>query len=430
MPTLREMTCKAPTQYRVRLAQYLTLGSAVLLFCEHSVLPVDGRASIFAAPLFRFNKNKTAMISFRLINVFLGLLVVSLFTSSCDDEQSDTRYTVPETYAFDNVDYDGQLQRLSQLQEMKSYLVTAELEGATLDADQLKAMFANDAANAGWSRTYSDSKQLKNKTLENQQAWFENLMDKVAEASESAGNTAQEGAAGVAVSNDGAKRYLLDANGVELTQLIEKGLMGACFYYQATAVYFGDGKMNVDNTDVTPGEGTDMEHHWDEAFGYFGVPTDFPVSTDGVVFWGKYSNGRDGLLGTNETMMEGFIKGRAAISNGDLETRDEAIEEVRDAWEIVSAATAVHYINSALDNPDDVARRHHALSEAIAFIYSLQFNPAKTVTNAQVEQLIADLAGSSTVAEMNLYQTTDDDLKAVRDALSATFGFETVMADL
>lgn len=370
------------------------------------------------------------MIRFRLINAFLGLLVLSLFMFSCDDDQSDTSYTTPETYAFDNVDYEGQLQRLSQLQEIKSYLVTAELEGATLDADQLKAMFANDATNAGWSRTYSDSKQLKNKTFENQRPWFEDLMDKVAEASESAGNTAQEGTAGVAVSNDGAKRYLLDANGVELTQLIEKGLMGACFYYQATAVYFGDGKMNVDNTDVTPSEGTDMEHHWDEAFGYFGVPVDFPVSTDGVVFWGKYSNGRDGLLGTNETMMDGFIKGRAAISNDDLETRDEAIEEVRDAWEIVSAATAVHYINSALDNPNDVARRHHALSEAIAFIYSLQFNPAKTVTNAQVEQLIADLAGSSTVAEMNLYQTTDDDLKAVRDALSATFGFETVMADL
>jgi hypothetical protein len=370
------------------------------------------------------------MIRYRLISAFLSLLVVSLFTSSCDDEQSDTSYTIPETYAFDNVDYDGQLQRLSQLQEMKSYLVTAELEGASLDADRLKAMFANDAATAGWSRTYSDSKQLKNKTFENQRAWFEDLMDRVAEASNSAANAAEEGTAGVAVSNDGTKRYLLDANGVELTQLIEKGLMGACFYYQATAVYFGDGKMNVDNTDVTPGEGTEMEHHWDEAFGYFGVPTDFPVSTDGVVFWGKYSNGRDGLLGTNETMMDGFIKGRAAISNDDLETRDQAIEEVRDAWEIVSAATAVHYINSALDNPNDVARRHHALSEAIAFVYSLQFNPAKTVTNAQVEQLIADLAGSATVADMNLYQVTDDDLKGVRDALSATFGFETIMADL
>ncbi len=393
-------------------------------------MPVDGKASIFASSLFRSIKNKNKMIRYRLISAFLSLLVVSLFTSSCDDEQSDTSYTIPETYAFDNVDYDGQLQRLSQLQEMKSYLVTAELEGASLDADRLKAMFANDAVTAGWSRTYSDSKQLKNKTFENQRAWFEDLMDRVAEASNSAANAAEEGTAGVAVSNDGTKRYLLDANGVELTQLIEKGLMGACFYYQATAVYFGDGKMNVDNTDVTPGEGTEMEHHWDEAFGYFGVPTDFPVSTDGVVFWGKYSNGRDGLLGTNETMMDGFIKGRAAISNDDLETRDQAIEEVRDAWEIVSAATAVHYINSALDNPNDVARRHHALSEAIAFVYSLQFNPAKTVTNAQVEQLIADLAGSATVADMNLYQVTADDLKGVRDALSATFGFETIMADL
>lgn len=362
----------------------------------------------------------------------LLLLAAALFFSvtACNDTDDNAGYDIPDTYTFENVSYDGQLQRLSQLQEMKSYLVTAENDGATLDANRLNAMFANDAANASWDRTYDASKQLKNKTFENEQAWYESLFDKVAAASQSATQTAADGQAGTAVSNDGAKRYLLDANGVEITQLIEKGLMGACFYYQATAVYFGDGKMDVDNQTVVPGEGTAMEHHWDEAFGYFGVPTDFPVTTDGIVFWGKYSNGRDALLGTNNEMMDGFIKGRAAISNGDLETRDEAIEEVRASWEKVSAATAVHYLNAALANPDDVARRHHAISEAIAFTYSLQFNPIKAVSNSQVQGWIAQMAGSADVDQMNLYQVTDADLEAVRSAMSTTFGFEDMMSEL
>ena len=73
----------------------------------------------------------------------------------------------------------------------------------------------------------------------------------------------------------------MDANGIEYTQLIEKGLMGAVFYYQITNVYLGDGKMDVDNADqVDPDNGkyyTTMEHHWDEAFGYFSDAVDFPT---------------------------------------------------------------------------------------------------------------------------------------------------------
>lgn len=355
--------------------------------------------------------------------IFLATLFV--FTS-CDPEE-DTQYDIPMTYDFENVSYSGQTQRMAMLTEMKAYLTTADVTGGTLDADRLKAMFAN-ADGADFAGTYEASKQLKNKTFESTQATFETLMEDIATASQST-VPAANGQAGVSTSANGEKNYLLDENGVEITQLIEKGLMGACFYYQATTIYFGDGKMNVDNETVVEGEGTEMEHHWDEAFGYLGVPVNFPSVTDGLVFWGKYSNVVDGVLGTNQTLMDALIKGRAAISNNDLATRDEAIIEARAAWEEVVAGTAIHYLNSGMANANDFTLRAHALSEAVAFIYSLQFNPEKSVTNAQVGELLTLVGGSSDYTNLNLYNTTDSDLQAAKDQLASYFGWDAATAD-
>ncbi len=355
------------------------------------------------------------------------LLILATFTliTACDE----FNYEIPTTYdAFENVDYSGQTQRLSMLTELKAYLETANTTGNTLDAAKLKAMYANDAANAGFANTYDATKQLKSKTLENQQATFENLMDAIAAASQST-TAAADGQAGVSTNADGSKSYLLNENGVEFTQIIEKGLMGACFYYQATAVYWGSDKMNVDNTTAEPGEGTAMEHHWDEAFGYFGVPKDFPINTSGLFFWGKYSNTVNGVLATNQKLMDAFLKGRAAISNNDLTTRDEAIIEARAEWEKIVAGAAIHYFNSSLANSADFTSRAHSLSEAIAFVYSLKFNPEKSMSVAQIDELLTKLGGSSDFLTMNIYQTSDADIQAAKDLLSSYMGWEAVTAD-
>lgn len=349
----------------------------------------------------------------------LALALTALFWS-CDSED-DNSYSLPDTYSFENVSYDGQIQRLQMLQEMKDYLNSANTPGTVLDADRLKAMYANDGAAANWSLEYDASKQLKSKTFEQEQAVFEQLLEAIADNSTST-VPAAEGQAGVAVSNDGAKQYLINEKGVEPTQLIEKGLMGACFYYQALSVYFGDDRMNVDNETVVEGEGTEMEHHWDEAFGYYGVPRDFPMNTDGVAFWGKYSNSRDAILNCNQTMMENFIKGRAGISNDDLTARDEAIAEIRQTWEMITGATAISYLNTALESFDDMAIRAHALSEAIAFTYAIQFSPEKRMNNAEVAAVLEDIAGSSDFLEMDLYNTTPERLEAAKTKLAEALG--------
>ena len=181
--------------------------------------------------------------------------------------------------------------------------------------------------------------------------------------------------------------------------------------------------MDVDNEAIEEGIGTAMEHHWDEAFGYLGLPTDFPSNTEGLRFWGKYINGRDAQLGSNEKLMKAFITGRAAISNNDLETRDEQIEIIRNEWEKVSAATAVHYLNRANSFFADDAIRNHVLSEAWAFIHALKYNPNKKLTNVEIDAILEDLGD-------NFYTVTTDNINAVKAALVSAYGFEDIQNQL
>jgi len=353
---------------------------------------------------------------------FIGLILASFIFTSCDKDDDKPSYEIPTTYEFTNVTYQGQKDRLAMMQEIKDYMKTSRTQGNVLDAQKLSNMFSNEAG-AGFSQAYT--KQLKSKTFENAQQDFEDLFVELAEASNSTSDGIN-GVSGVVKSQDGAKSYLLGGDGLDHAQIIEKGLMGACFYYQSTAVYMGDDRMNVDNDMVEPGKGTAMEHHWDEAFGYFGAPTDFPSNKDNIFFWGSYSNQRDALLNCNSDLMDQFLKGRAAISNKDLESRDEAINEIRKEWELVSVGSAIHYINSSLENFDDMALRGHLLSEAIGFIYTLQFNPTKKLSNSEINELLILIAGNEDFDSMNLYNTVKTNLDLVKLKLAQTYGLTNI----
>lgn len=343
-------------------------------------------------------------------------------SNACEDPD-EPNYDIPSTYNFENVSYSGQTQRLSMLTEMKTYLATTQTLGNSVDASRLKAMFAN-ADGADFLGTYETSKQLKGKTFDAVQADFETLMDEVAFASQST-SEGSDGISGVIQSTtDASKQYLVGGDGLDHAQIIEKGLMGACLYYQATSVYMGEGKMNVDNETIVDGEGTAMEHHWDEAFGYLGAPIDFPTNLDGLFFWGDYSNKRNAILGSNQTIMDALLKGRAAISNNDLATRDQAISEAREIWEQIAVASALHYLNSGIANFDDMALRSHSLSEAIGFIFSLQFNIDKRIENTQVAELLSTFAGASSFDQMNLYQTSIEKITTARDQLAQYYNLE------
>jgi hypothetical protein len=331
-------------------------------------------------------------------------------------------YTIPTTYSFTDasgnttVNYSGQTERLNQLREMVILMKSAI--ASSISADDLKAMFANTGGDGNGNFSFTSAKQLKDKCFAVDQALFETWMDKLAVASVSFSSQAADGQAGVLTS--GTSTYLFDENGREYLQFIEKGLMGAVFMHQSLNIYFSSSKMDVDNaTAVDAANGlyyTAMEHHFDEAFGYFGVGIDFPTTIP-ADFWGKYCNNQNTTLNSNADMMSNFRKGRAAISNNYLTDRDKAIKAISKEWEEIAAFQAKKYLQDAISFfGNDDAKYLHALSEAYAFSWNLRYAPEAT----------RRFTPTSHTSLMNLYKSnfwemTVADLNAIIAELDAKY---------
>lgn len=363
------------------------------------------------------------------------------YSENADSDDGTCEYDVdaPATYAFTDasgnstVSYNGQRQRLNMLSEMTTYLKSANTPGTALDANTLLAMFANDGYtwddNEDLGMTGS-SKQLKGKTAGGELLYtdmFEGYMNGIAEASALTVEGQTDGGigqAGVVLSTTNpAKQYLQSAQGQEWTQLIEKGLMGACFIYNISSVYLAEDKMDVDNTIPEEGEYfTTMEHHWDEAYGYFTDAVDYPTN-ENKRFWGKYADGREAVLGSATKIGNAFRLGRAAISNDVLAVRDAQIAIINTELERLAAGTAIHYLNDAVADFGDDALRNHVLSEAKAFIQALQFIAGTSVPSAEVEHLMEDLGE-------DYYAVTTAAIIEVRDELAALTGLTNVADEL
>ncbi len=334
-------------------------------------------------------------------------------------------YTIPSAYNFQNVNYAGQTTRLDMMAEMKTLMNTGNTVSTQVSAQKLKDMYANVNTAFTNSLLNTSGRNIKSKVFSLDQTMFEAYMDSLAKASQSNVN-GSNGVAGVVVSSsDPNKKYLCDANGIEWTQVIEKGLMGALIYYQATAVYLDEAKIGnaVDNTTIISGEGTAMEHGWDESFGYLGVPKEAPLSIAGIRFWGRYTNDRNLALSTYTNLCNAYIKGRAAISAKDYPTRDAQVAIIRETWEKVIAATIINYVNTTKANFSNDAIRNHNCSEIKGFIMNFKYNPTKKITNTQIAELETYLGN-------NFYTISSSNLDQIKNTLSTIYGLDAVKNNL
>ena len=358
---------------------------------------------------------KTSLIH---LSSFLFVLLCILLFSACDKEPC-----LPTRYEFEPMNYEGQLLRLDMTERI-SDLIDSSLNSSMPNVlsviQSLSNMYVNTQNAYNEARLDTCGKQLSNKTISSEQSAISQYIDALSNILTNTTTPASKGQSGVVFANNGTP-YYIDSNGVELKQIIEKGIMGACFYYQATAVYLGDGKMNVDNQEVVVGKGTDMEHHWDESFGYLGAPVDFNNASQDVRFWAKYvQTVSQTYTPLRDELFSNYIKGRVAIGQDNLTDRDQAIYEIRKNWEILVAGTAIHYLNAAIAsyNSGDTGKYHHQLSEAYMFIHSLKFGArTSSLTTLAIDDLLISTFGSTSPLSIDLYQCSLTQLENLKSAI-------------
>lgn len=326
------------------------------------------------------------------------------------------------------VDFSGQTTRIEMLTEMDAYIKTginSEVKSAMLKDmfTHQNSPFQSAALNAATDKTIASKTAASfssvdaNEERERFNSWF----DSVAVASLSNGSVANVGVAGLL-----DQKYLVNAKGFEYGQFIQKGLMGAMMLDQISNVYLGTEKMSADNKAIVSGKNyTQLEHHWDEAYGYLTRNEYFPKADPNDAskwlesFLGNYVRQVKAPYGDPSAVYMAFLKGRAAIVNNDLTTRDEQIATIRQSLEKAIATIAISYLNKT-KTATSTGAKFHSLSEGVGFVYALRFahNPKinKTLSNQLLDILTSKPNG--------FWDLTDEDLNQVRDQIADAFGID------
>ncbi len=361
------------------------------------------------------------------------ILTILLFTA-CSKNNTEPEIIIPNSYNFENVSFSGQTQRIGMLSEIATELGKGKTQ--VLDFNKLMNMYANTGNPFIDAALNISGKQLRDKTFSDDTAFFVSMFKAAAENSTQFNvSTAGNGTAGVTTSiTDLTKKYLVDSNGVEYAQIIQKGLMGAIFYYRIAEEYTTKDKLDpADNNTIVSGEGTAMQHYWDEAFGYFGVPTiltaanyDSLNTAKALKFYGTYvSKGK--TVGTIENTLKAFIKGRDAINRKDYISRDAAAADVRKNFELINACSFISYMNQAKIGFSDYAIKCHTLSEGYGFFLSLKYNSERKTSLTDFNTIDANFKrnGKLSIAHLTLL-----DINIMLDKISQVYGLDAVKANL
>jgi hypothetical protein len=335
--------------------------------------------------------------------ISLCIISILLFGACKKNNSGDATippYTVPTTYTFTGVNYNNQLELIAMADQLVAAINLANTTpGTAVSTQVLTDMFNNTGGYFNDSALQLNTSGLRLSDCFSTAAKTDilNYFDSVGVYSQST-VVASPGVAGVASSvANPAKKYLLSPNGVFYSQVVKKAIMGA-FAYQIANVYMVD-SINSTTDTVT------LAHYWDAAFGFFGVPVSFPSVTTGLKYFGSYSNQVNAGLGSNASIMNAFLKGRAAISHNDLATMKTQAGILISTFDSLDAAAIVqemHETNTNIEASDAIAA-YGTLSESLGFVRNLSYNTGKRViTAAQYAQLLA-LYDSNTPNAPNLY---------------------------
>ena len=348
---------------------------------------------------------------------------------------------VPYSYEFaragvSTVSFSGQTARLNMADELYAALNTN-----TFTKAQMLEMF-NDGTGFSDASLNSSGKKMGNKTAASPLAsstvkpQFDAMITDFADnVIPNWATDASNGQAGVLT--DATRTIHVNAKGHEIDQTFIKGIIGAMTVDQIVNNYItpyqldsGTRVADNDNGVLSSGKDyTDMEHKWDEGFGYlYGQEADASRLDLGTSPTGngttlnKYFKkiNASNQVGIGVSVFDAFRRGRAYIVAKLYDDRDAQATIIKKELSKVIAYKAVDYLNGYMTKiaAGNTADAFHALSEGYGFIMSLQFtndgNDNPYFTNTEVNAFLALMDNFWTVENSNL--------ESIRDEISAKFG--------
>lgn len=369
----------------------------------------------------------------KFLPLYLFIACASLFLTSCSDDDDavvDITVTPPSTYKFERngkstVSFSGQSSRLKMAGELYS-----GMKSSSSTKVGLNNMF-NNGTGFSDSKLDASGKKVGNKTFASSVAsatvkpMFDSMITDFADnVIPNWSTTAADGTAGKMT--DSKRTVYINAKGHELTQLFTKGLIGGMTMDQIVNGYLSAAKLDTgtnraDNdagTLVSGKDYTQMEHYWDEGFGYlYGEEADVenPTLGNGVLL-SKYAGKVDGSNspGIGKIIYDAFKMGRAAIVAKNYTVRDAQAKIIQMHISKIIGYKAHDYLNdyvtkAAAGTPADAI---HALSEGYGFIMSLQVTNDGTgkpyFTNAEVNTMLAKIENFWTVSSADCTAMAND----------------------
>ena len=304
--------------------------------------------------------------------------------------------------------------RFDMFSELNSYMATVAVATpvapATLDLTRLRNLYTNANAPFAAPALNTSGVQLRDKTAASfsdasattVRDYIDGQLANLATASQSVNLMATPGNAGR------LGRYLVDARGFELNQVIQKALLGALLLDQIGNVLLANSSLAADNGKVVEGKlYSEREHNWDMAYGY--LTTNAIMTTDIALmprerFLAGYLNEKNGPASPGVYLA--FLKGRAAIVNNDEVTLRAQADIIRTELERTIAKSAVSYLmNWKAAAAADI--KAHALGEGIGFVYSLRFCTKAGADTAWADSVLNGLT-SGTQGAWSLTNTQAD----------------------
>ena len=336
-----------------------------------------------------------------------------------------TPYTTPfvDAAGKTTVDLSNGNNRYKMFQAMNVLISSSITANKEIDAATLKNMFSNTANPfADTAKLNTTGIQLRNVVAS---SWatadaevvrtrFDALFTETAAVSKSVTAVAEKGKAGK------LGTYLVNAQGIEPIQIIQKSLIGSLQYDYIASVLLTKG-LTADNKKLVTGKNyTQLEQNWDEAYGLLtlnliylkGATNAARTSTEfalGSYVW-EYNQP------TYAQVYPAFLKGRAAIVNNDMAELTKQADFIKAAFEKAIASAAVGYLGKWTTGTTD-AIKAHAMGEGLGFIYSLRFMKLSGADAKFSDDLLTGLVGSAN----GFWDLTPLKITTASDAIKAKF---------